>query len=200
VKNHWFQFLAFAFVVVFALGCSAVNQIKKEIDKTQQPKTLIGIDGKCQITIPGGWREDKQLNEKGVIQASNRLNEQYVLVMSNDKQDFAKSMTLSGITKLLREDLSENITEAETTAPIPTTVNGYPAEQFEASGSVQGIKVKYVYTVVDMPQNYYQILAWSLASRFDANKPQLLEVVNSFQKTSGSDAFSVDEPSPPAKK
>ena len=53
------------------------------------------------------------------------------------------------------------------TEPISLTVNGYPARQFEAGGELEGIKAKYIYAVVETPQNFYQIMAWTLSSRVE---------------------------------
>lgn len=182
MKKHYFTLL---FVVIFTLGCSAINQIKKEVEKTQQPKVLTAADGTCQLSIPGGWVEDKALNDEAVIQTSHRFDELYVVVMSNNKADFTTDVTLDSLTQILRKNMSESVQQAESSNPTSTYISGNPARQFEMSGAVDGIKIKYIYTVVEAPKYYYQIISWTLASRFDGNKSKLLEVVDSFKETAG---------------
>jgi hypothetical protein len=193
MKKHYFTLV---FVVFFALGCSVINQIKKGIDDVQKPKVVTAVDGKCQLTVPGTWREDKELHDQATLQVSNRFSELYVVVLTNNKADFTDEMDIDTLTQALRKDMSGNVNQAESGNPISISIDGNPARQFEMSGAVEGIKAKYIYTVVDAPQNYYQIISWTLASRYESNKSKLLEVVDSFKETSGKQSA----PPPPAKK
>lgn len=191
MKKHYFTLI---FVVIFTLGCSAINQIKKEIDKSKKPEILIAADGSCQLTVPGSWRKENDLNDDAVLQASHRFDELYVIVIPTSKADFTEEMTIDTITQMLRKDFSGNVPQSESTNPVSTFVNGNPARQFEMSGAVKGIKARYIYTVVDTPQKYYQILAWTLASRYETNKSKLLEVVDSFKETGGKQPASLPPP------
>lgn len=182
MKIQWHKIFSLFLVFLFTVGCGAINQIKKEFEKTQQSKILTSKDGDCQLTVPGTWREDSDLHEEAIIQTSQRFGELYVVVLSSNKEDFTNEMTLDSLTKMLRASMSNNLMQSESTNPVRTTVNHLPAEQFEMSGSISGIKAKYVYTVVETPDNFYQILAWTLASRYDSNKQKLLDVTNSFQE------------------
>lgn len=194
MKVIWFKFLAAGLILFTVLGCSAINQIRKEIDKTQKPQVIISTDGKAQITVPGTWKQETELNELATLQVSNPFSDLYVIAIPNSKEDFTDEFNLDKITDLSREEMSNNVSNAETTNPVPTIVNGAPARQFEINGTVEGIKARYIYTVVDAPSSYYQILAWTTASKFESNKNTLLEVVNSFKETG---AATVDEPPPP---
>ncbi|HZR78705.1 MAG TPA: hypothetical protein VFA58_05820, partial [Chthoniobacterales bacterium] len=64
---------------------------------------------------------------------------------------------------------------------VPVTVNGRQALQDEVSGTEQGAALTFVHTTVDGGDSFHQILAWTLKSRFPANKPELTGVTNSFQ-------------------
>lgn len=191
MKKHYFTLI---FVVIFTLGCSAINQIKKEIDKSKKPEILMSTDGKCQLTVPGSWKTEKDLNDDATLQTSHRFDELYVIVIPNSKADFTEEMTLDSLTQALRADFSGNVPQAESTNPVRTFVNGNEARQFEMSGSVKGIKAKYIYTVVDAPNNYYQIISWTLASRYETNKTKLLEVISTFKESGGKQTESLPPP------
>ena len=77
-------------------------------------------------------------------------------------------------------------------------INGFDAKQFEASGTVDKIKIKYIFTVVDTPDHFYQIVAWTLTSKFEENKPALLDVISSFKLVENGSGFSASTPSPPS--
>jgi hypothetical protein len=186
MKNNFPKFIALGVFLFLVLGCSLISKIQREVEKTQQPKIFISTDGSCQITTPGSWSKETTLNDQATLQASNRLSEQYVVIIRENRLDFGKMANLSMVTNAIQDNLKKTLTNPVLTTPVNVNINGYPAQQFEASGEYQNIKAKYLYGVVETPQNYYQIITWSLASRFDENRPRLLEVINSFKETGAS--------------
>lgn len=196
MKNNLYKLLALPMLLFAAFGCTAVNQIKKEIDKTQQPQTIVSNDGKSQITVPGMWKKETELNDLATLQASNAFNELYVVSIPQSKADFTEEITLETITNFARDEVKSWVNDAQMSEAVPVSINGYAGRQFEVGGAVQGVKAKYIYTVLDAPENYYQILAWTLASRYEGNKEKLLEVVNSFKETNS--ATLEGPPAPPA--
>jgi hypothetical protein len=56
------------------------------------------------------------------------------------------------------------------------------ALQNELRGMKDGMDVAYLYAVVDTGDEYYQILAWTLQSRWDRNQELLREVTRSFNR------------------
>lgn len=132
--------------------------------------------------MPGRWSLEKDLNDVANLQVANRFAEQYTIVISESKQDFGPKMDLNKFTDLIRKDIPTAIPGAVIMEKTSTTVNGYPAVQFEVEGTVEDVKAKWLYTMVDAPKNYHQILAWSLVSKYAKNKPVFLEVINSFKE------------------
>ncbi|HLM00515.1 MAG TPA: hypothetical protein VK400_05635 [Pyrinomonadaceae bacterium] len=197
MKKFLSKSLIFGLFLCVALGCSVFNKIKNGIDESQKPQVIGSSDGKFQLTVPGGWRKQPGLHDDAGIQAANPLSELYVIVIADNKTDFGSAADLDYITKVVRDGLNQTLTGPVLGEPVPTTINGLPARQFEAAGEVENIKIKYLYAVVDSPQNYYQIITWTLPSRFDKNRDKLLEVINSFKETGIGDAAL---PPPPAAK
>ena len=193
-----FAFVVFLFV---AFGCSTIEKVQKEVEKTQSPQVLTSTDGTCQITVPGSWSSETDLNPEAVLQASNRLQEEYIVIIRESKADFGKKANLDFVTGVIHDQLQKSLSsDAVLSEATTSSVGNYSARQFEASGEVQNIKVKYLYTVVETPESYYQLITWSLVSKFDANRPQLLEVVNSFKEVSDSpNAASSSIPKPSGK-
>ena len=172
-------------LAVFVLGCSYFNQVKKQIEKVQEPTVMTATDGKSQLTVPGAWSAQKDLNDNASIQAGNLLAEQYAIVISESKEDFNSKMTLNEYADIIRKSAKQTLTDAVLSESKPVTVNGYPGVQFEVDGSVSNIKAKWLYTLVDAPKNFHQILAWSTASKYEKNKQVFLDVVNSFKEIEG---------------
>jgi len=156
---------------------------------SKQPVLRVGVrkvlrsqDGSIQITLPKGWKEDKDLHDDAVLQASDRLTEKYVIVLSDSKEDF-EEMSLAKHSEITRGSILEGLSSPQVTGPVELTINGSPAIQYEIRGGTENIKVVYFHTTVETSGMFYQVLAWTLKSRFEKNKSDLQEVTNSFQES-----------------
>jgi hypothetical protein len=200
MKNNLLKTLPLIILLFVGLGCSAINQIKKKVEETQKPKVLECTDRKCQLTVPGDWNVETDLNDVANFQAGNRFKEQYAIVISDNKADFADEMTLDEYVELTRKDMENSTTDAEVSETKSITINGYPAKQFEVSGTVERVKARWIYTFIDAPKNYHRILAWTLTSKFEENKPVLSDVINSFKELDGTKTAPPPPPPPAPKK
>ncbi len=186
---------ALLLVLCVGMACNLARMAKKGVDGMSQPVVLKSSNGKSELTIPGGWREDSALNDQAVLKASNRLEELYAIVITDTKEDMSDGMTLDKYAVLMRDNMSKNVTSPETTEPVPTTVNNYPARQCELHGAIKDIKASYIITAVETPGNFHQIITWTLRSRFDQNQAVLRSVTQTFRETS---AQTSDTNAPPA--
>jgi hypothetical protein len=144
-------------------------------------KPITSRDGLRQISIPSSWKEDPALHQEAELQASDRANEMYIIVLAESKEDF-DAMDIDKYSEIIRTNALQTITSAQVSTPATTTINGYPARQCEIRGTVDNLKVAYIQSAVETPKHFYQILSWTLASRFDKNKSELEKVINSFKE------------------
>lgn len=166
------------------LGCSVINQLKKQAEADKKPQVIASADNKIQLIVPASWDKSLNINNDATLQAGNHLMEQYAIVISDYKRGLPKGMTLAQYTDAIRESLKKNVmvvgltmTDVET-----LTINGYSATRFEAQGTTVGTDIKWIYTIFGGTAAYHQVLAWSAASKFEGNKQILLEVANSFKE------------------
>lgn len=169
-------------LVAVALACNLAQNVKRGIDKASGPTTLTSADGKFQLTVPGGWRDDPELHEEATLRASNRMQEMYAVVISENKEDFDAGMTLQEFAALSRTATMGNVQGAEAGPPAPAQVGGYPALEYEMRGVVESINVTYLNTLVETPAHFHQIVTWTLRTRFDQNRATLREVAQSFRE------------------
>ena len=130
------------------------------------------------------------MHEDAVIQAASLIGEQYIIIIRENREDFGSKFTLDSLTDIARDNFKKGATDTFLSQPISVKINGYPARQFETSGEVDNIKVKYLYAIIETPQNYYQIITWTLSSKFDKNKSIFSEVINSFKEFGYGDSSS----------
>jgi hypothetical protein len=174
--------LTIALLLFFLLGCNLIEQGIRKLDETSEPKIIKSRDRKVQVQVPASWREEKSLNEDAMLQASNRLSEVYVVIIGESKKDFSGQMSLNDFTQLVQSGIVEQLKNPEVTKFTPINVSSYQARQFEASGEIEKINVKYLYATVETPGSFYQVITWTLPSRYERNKPILEKVINSFKE------------------
>lgn len=159
----------------------AARESKTDLVLDNTGKVIVSQNGLSQISIPENWSIQKDLNDKAELQVSNSLQELYVIVLSESKLDFTE-MSLHKHSQLTREVLLENIKapDAVTSAPRQVTINGNSAVQYEIQASFENMNVVYLHTTVETKNNYHQILAWTLKSRFADSEAELQKVISSF--------------------
>ena len=174
------KYLAFGILLFVVLGCSSIIE---KIEKAKSPQVIKSTDGSYELTVPGNWAKQNGLNTDATLQVANPREELYAIVIQENKGDFPKGTTIDTIAGLSRDGAKEFITNPQLTEPTKLTIGGHEARQFEASGAVSGIQAKYLYAIVETPGSYYQIMTWTLAPRYDANKSKLMDVIKSFKET-----------------
>lgn len=162
-------------------GCS-IDTIKSILGQdSSQFKAITSADGDFQLNVPQNWKEETELNDVASIQSSNRLQEMYVIVIDESKEDIDESMTLEEYSKLTRNALMKAADSAVIEGPRELTVNKTPFLQYEIQGTVEKIKISYLHTVVETPKHFHQVLAWTLKSKWEKNQAMLKKVVESFR-------------------
>lgn len=172
------------FLLLSFTGCSLVNKVKDSVGTSDKKQTIASSDGKFEVTVPGNWKEDKGLNDEAVLQVSNRIQEKYLIVIDESKQDFDASFTLKDYAALVKDNMVKSGQDMSTGTEKEVTVNGEKAQYFEISGTVDKIKAKYIVVIAQDKDNIYQIISWTLASKFDKNKDEMLQVAQSLKPKS----------------
>lgn len=152
-------------------------------DSNKPPKVVTSTDGVSQLSIPANWIVDNELKKDAELQVSDRAEEMYVIVLSESKTDFPANVTLDNHAELTRGIVVGNLTSPQSTAPVKMTINGRQAVQNEIRGTMNSVNLVYLHTTVETPKYFHQIVAWTLPSRYDKNRPRLQEVIQSFKET-----------------
>jgi hypothetical protein len=180
--------IAVVLLVCVVAGC-------KQMQSLAHPTVLKSKDGKFQLTIPAGWREDSTLSERADIKADQPFNEMYVMVITEAKADFTEEVTLDSYTDMTRASMTSVLTSPELTPPLPLTINGNAGRQYEIQGGMKNVNLAYLITTVETSEHFHKIVTWTLRSRIDRNQTTLQQVAESFRPTSGPAAGTGSAPS-----
>ncbi len=142
-------------------------------------KWVTATDRKCRIAVPKSWSK-MELNDDADIELGNRDLHQYLIVVTDDKADLATNLgrfAQDGVATLTRGLRSKQIS-----APRHLQIGGRPALQYEIHGVVDTTRIVYWHTSVEGVDHYYQVIAWTVASRAAGNAPKLRSVLTTFRE------------------
>jgi hypothetical protein len=161
--------------------CDSFKQTKAQPVNTG-PITVKGRDGFAELSLPAGWAEGDAPENAGMqLLAVNAKSEAYVEVVGESREDL--TWTLAEYGDKIRGNMAKKGTNTSQTDWEAIKVAGFDARQCELHMTLKGMKLGYLITVVQTPGRYYQILAWTLDSRFDANKPSMQKINDGFKET-----------------
>jgi len=193
LKNKLIAILAIAILMSVALGCAALREVNKAAKQSNEPKIVTSTDGKVQLTVPPGWKT-QNLNDQAIIQVAKAREELYTIVIASNKVDFDDNVGVDDVVSLVQRDMKSTVENAEISDSSPIEINGLSGKQFEVKGSVDMLKVTYIYYVIDTKETFYQVMSWTLTSRFQKNAPILREVMSSLKLTKATDRISAPPP------
>lgn len=138
-------------------------------------------DEKTEIVVPANW-DVLELNDAAEIEVGNEKDEAYLIVLNELKDDLA-GWNLDKHSRVTLGRLLSGLDNPAVTGPKSITINGSPAVQYEIKGAADGRNIVYIHTTIDGPKYFSQILAWTLASRAESVRPQLLKAVTTFRES-----------------
>jgi len=145
-------------------------------------KQIMSADGKVQVSVPARWEKLKSEELSADIQLVDKVDELYLLVESDFKEDFNYTSYRTHGNVVLRRILRALDNAYVEGKAVAVRVDNRPALQAEVHGSEQGIKVAYLLTVVDGRDAYHVVLAWASRSRMKRNAKLLRAIAASLKE------------------
>lgn len=147
-------------------------------------KVVSSGNDRFHLTKPRGWDVETDLNEEADIQIANERKEGYFIVLSDRKLDFESYVDYKKHSALTRGYVEEFLLSyREASGPTYIMVNGMKGVQYEVTGSVDGVLVKYLHTTLEGDRYFHQLIGWSLQSMYDSNRSTFDKILNSFYES-----------------
>jgi len=140
---------------------------------------LVSEDARLKVTTTGFWVKRTDLNPQAALQAANKAEEMYIMVIG-DAKSTVPNMTLQQHHQLTRDHMLQRMENSSATNTVSVTIDGHPALQDEVSGTQSGTLLTFLHTTVDAGDSFQQVLAWTLRSRWHKHNEELRNVTNSF--------------------
>ncbi|OZG72997.1 pilus assembly protein PilA [Hahella sp. CCB-MM4] len=159
-------------------GRTNTSSSGSELGQTARSK-----DGRLSLDIPASWDRMDQLNEEASLGVGNVFEDAYYLILEEPKLDFEDGYTLTAYTDLIQSLMFDALKSPNIVYEREAVMVGdLPAEQMAFTGSAEGIKVTYLLTTIEGKDHYYQVIGWSLASKFDEKADLLRNIAGSFRE------------------
>ena len=167
-------------LVLLALLCGGCGE--HGLFGVSEPTTVVSSDGRSKLVVPAGFKVDDTLHDDAELEVSNVWEENYLVVLTESKLDF-DDITVDEHSELTLGILVDSLDSARIEkGPRELRIHGLRALQYEVRGSIDGVRVVYLHTTVNGKESFYQIVAWTLPSKFKENEPKMRGMIASFEE------------------
>jgi hypothetical protein len=180
-------------LVVIGIGVVAVFVVQLEkrnrrgtnvIAEKGNATVLTATDRSCQITLPVGWESVSGLNKDAVLQALNRREDLYLIIIQEEIPEGAE-IDLERGSEAMTANFRKMYTDAKLGGPVPITVNGRQAISRDISYTESGVKLRGVHVLTATETRAFQLFMWSSESGFARNNQFLREMPTTFRPIQG---------------
>ena len=164
----------FITIIILALSISACS-FKDE--------TITNDSGTISVTQPSLWFDMESLNDESDINIGNPVFEAYFIILIEPNSDLPDGFSLEQYSEATRENIkagSESYTEHHDTTF--TSLNKIPAIKYTINATVDNVEIQYWHITLKSKKRFYQLIAWSLPSKFKSNIEKFNLTINSFRE------------------
>ncbi|EOH98977.1 hypothetical protein UAY_02246 [Enterococcus moraviensis ATCC BAA-383] len=155
---------------------TATEETKETTSDTKGKVEVIKTkNGNFKVELTEGWQsvEAKELSDNADISLKNTTNEEYYMVLSEAKKDFDSFAAFKSSIDL--SDLGERTDEKKESIKY----NELKGERRIFTATKDGVEVYYIYDLVESKDYYLQCISWTLATKKDNNKKDMIKIMNS---------------------
>ena len=111
----------------------------------------------------------------------NRVQEKYVVVLTENAEDFDDDVTVEDYINAVLQQMESGVGGMTAGEVKPVSVDGREGLTAEVQGSVNGYKVVYWVTCLKTDEDFVQITGWTLQSKADEYGEEIQKVQTSFR-------------------
>lgn len=155
----------------------------------------IKVGKSFQFAYPSSYARTYTLNTDAVLQLSNAGLEKYLIIIQEEKAALTavnilfsnQEEAITFYTKTLTNNLTDNANKKISAINYRDINNNKSAEIiFEGDlldeETKESVRINYVFTLVETPDYYYQILSWSPIKLKEKLLPEFRAMANSFKE------------------
>jgi len=145
----------------------------------------IADDNVTRIRLPTSWKKHPELTDIAGIEYASLQREQYLVVISEPKTDFASSTDVFVYNDLLEQNLRDSIDNFQVKYLGEVKINGMNGLKYEMRGEIDNIKIAYLKVALEGEDHFHQLLFWTVPTRWSTNLKLFEEALVSFTECPG---------------
>jgi Tfp pilus assembly protein PilE len=158
-------------------GEASSSQSQRPTDFMQ---VLRSTESSATIKVPRSWSLGVADNPNASINAGHTRKEAYVIVIEEDLSQEAEVYSVEEYSNQLSNYYADNVFEqGEVLSSRSIQAGQLSGVSYDLSGKSNGYDIHYIIGYYLVNKRLYQVLAWSLESRYPKNEVTLREVVES---------------------
>jgi hypothetical protein len=168
-------------VIVIILAIAVVFWLMSREQKFM-PATVESSNGSTYSLLLPDRMEPAHFGDNASLQYEDRNAELYTMIIDESKAKII-SFDLDYDLETYMKISSHTIDSAGVYVNKPLEINGNKALQTEIRKKINGKDIVYRLTCIETPKYFYQLLVWTIASRYDSNKEEMDTIISSFKET-----------------
>ena len=157
-----------------------------------QSTTTLRAGRAVSVSFPSSYEKVFHLNLDAMLQMMNVENEKYTIIIQDEKEGFnyfgVKFENINEAIDFFTKNLIENLKDVKKSEVKIRRIGNYNAAEIiieatdVAEDTNEEIKLAYVYTLIESPDFYYQVMSWTLVENKDKYLEEFRNIANSFKE------------------
>lgn len=144
--------------------------------------TVYSDDGVSEIVVPESWYTRPDLGRNAGVRVADAGRDAYLLVISYFPDEI-DPMSLDDFAKRVSTLFGETMDDGRLSEPRRFAVNDRPAVEYEITGTSDGTPIVYLSTAVEGRLARHNLVAWTSAARYRANRETMRAAIASFRES-----------------
>jgi hypothetical protein len=145
-------------------------------------KTFKDSSGSFSVEATTKWNEDRSLHEESRLSLANVDESAYFIALLDHKSGFSSEMTLKLYSELAGEATAEGLQDAVTDGMENITVNGLEGYGFSITGTIEGVRITYMFVILEDDENFIQLVVWSSEKMVGVKRQEYMKILSSFER------------------
>lgn len=164
-------------VLLLLTGCGLTDGVGLS---EAEPKIFTDSLENISITATADWVVDGSLHEESILSLGNEEENAYLVVLMDGKDSFSDDMTLELYSKLASDATLDGLEVGLLKEEEEVTVGTKMGKRFILSGTIEGIRISYLFYILEDPYNFTQVILWSGEDNLKRKKVDYSGIIETF--------------------
>lgn len=164
-------------VLILLTGCGLTDRVGMS---RAEPRIFTDTLENIAITATTDWKVDASLHEESILSLGNEEENAYLIVLMDGRDSFSEEMTLELYSELASDATLDGLENGRLTDEEEVTVGTKMGKKYILRGTIEGIRIAYLFYILEDPYNFTQVIIWSGEDNMDKKKVDYSGIIETF--------------------